>query len=74
MHFSTPKALRKIISTKNKKVLVDGRHTSTLQAMSVAFNYHKIHIEETATCLKVEGVDPVIRNDKYLINKQALNY
>jgi len=74
MHLSTPKALRKIITTNHKRILVDGQQTSPLQAMSVAFNYHKIHIEETSTCLRVAGVDPVIRNDKFLIKKQALNY
>jgi len=67
MEFSTPKALHKIISTNHKKILVDGNQSCPLQAMSVAFNFHKVDIEETTSCLKIRGLIPVTRNEKFLI-------
>lgn len=67
MELSTPKALHVIMAANHKRILVDGHNSCPLQAMSIAFNYHTIDIEETATSLKVRGVAPVIRNDKYLI-------
>jgi len=67
MEFSTPKALHKIISANHKKILVDGLQTCPLQAMSVAFNFHKVDIEETPSCLKMKGLIPVTRNEKFLL-------
>ncbi|MCO4798006.1 MAG: hypothetical protein KC484_02245 [Colwelliaceae bacterium] len=67
MQFSTPEALHKIIGANNKKIMVDGHQSCPLNAMSVAFNYHTIDINETSSSLSVKGVSPVVRNDKFLI-------
>lgn len=67
MQLSTPEALHKIIGANNKTILIDGHQSCQLNAMSVAFNYHTIDINETSSSLTVKGISPVVRNEKFLI-------
>lgn len=67
MEFSTPKAIHQIKSSHHKKIIVEGQNCCPLQAMSIAFNYHKVDITETSSCLTIKGTVPVVRNNKFLI-------
>ena len=67
MEFSTPKAIHQIKSSHHKTMLVDGQKCCPLIAMTIALNYHKLDITETASCITIKGVVPVVRNDKFLL-------
>jgi len=67
MEFSTPKAIHQIKLSHHKTVLVDGQKCCPLKAMTIAFNYHKVDITETSSCITIKGVVPVVGNDKYLL-------
>jgi hypothetical protein len=67
MEFSTPKAIHQIKSNHLKTMLVDGQKCCPLEAMTIAFKYHKVDITITASCMMIKGLTPVVRNDKYLL-------
>jgi len=65
MEFSTPKAIHQIKLSHHKTVLIDGKKCCPLKAMTIAFNYHKVDITETDSCLTIKGILPVMISDKY---------
>ncbi len=59
MEFTTPKAMKKIQSSLQAPVLVNGQVQSKLQAMSFALKYHTLDVTETDGGLQVKGIVPV---------------
>jgi len=59
MEFNTPQAIREIKLSKKNNVTINGKRQCKLQAMSFAFNYHKLDVKETINELQIKGVIPV---------------
>jgi len=67
MEYSTAKAIRQIKMHNDRKVSINGRHSCPLQAMTFAFKYHTINIDESPTELRVTGRKKVKINERFLI-------
>ena len=64
MEFSTPKAIHQIKINNYKHISVEGKKCCPLEAMAVAFNYHRIDIKETQSSLDIKGLIPVTNKIK----------
>jgi hypothetical protein len=67
MEFSTPNAIRQIRANAHKEMWVDGKKSCPLQAMSLAFKYHKIDITDSAEGLNILGTVPVTSHSRKFI-------
>ena len=70
MEYSTPYAIRQIRSNNHKTIWINGQKQCPLQAMSFAFNYHKLDITESNRGLNITGTLPVVRNNKFLLGQK----
>lgn len=64
MEFNSPKAIHQIKIKNYKQISVNGQKCCPLEAMSVAFNFHRVNIEETHDSLDIRGITPVANKVK----------